>query len=307
METRGQQLSVRRDGWEQADTTMRTQRWSGCERSAARLCHWLVTGLFLLASHGCQTPAPTGLDPAKPPAKAAANGLAGDSAFTLVNADGTAQVVLQAPRLVHELAVLHVLVPEQEEVTVEKIWNFLREDALDAETQRRLRQNGLRIGVGHAQWWAPIKTALDGIDDHRVTFARSIRVPVGFPLSLELDSEPRGQTLFYVGSDGIISGDTWPDSRNVLRVSYVPDLHDADNVVMQVVPEVHQRQTGWEWVRTEAGLWEWKPARVRLVTAVAGRRSPHRPVLSTVLCDPTEVTAEASTPSRVAVRVAPYV
>ena len=25
---------------------------------------------------------------------------------------------------------------------------------------------------------------------------------------------------------------------------------------MQVVPEVHQRQTGWEWVRTEAGLWE---------------------------------------------------
>lgn len=235
---------------------MRTQRWSDWERSAARLCHWLVTGLFLVTGNGCQAPAPTGSEPAKPPAKTAADSLAGDSAFTLVNADGTAQVTLQAPRLVHELAVLHVLVPEQGEVTVEKIWNFLREDAFDAETQQRLRQNGLRVGVGHAQWWAPIKAALDGIDDHRVTFAQSVRVPVGFPLSLELDSEPRGQTLFYVGSDGIISGDTWPDSRNVLRVSYVPDLHDADNVVVQVVPEVHQRQAGWEWVRTEAGLWE---------------------------------------------------
>jgi hypothetical protein len=235
---------------------MRTQRWSGCEGVVAWLCPWLATALFLLASYGCQTPAPTGSEPAEPSAKAVAGSPADDSAFTLVNADETAQVSPQAPRLVHQLAVLHVLVPEQGEATVEKIWNFLREDAFDAETESRLRQNGLRIGVGHAQWWAPIKTALDGIDDHRVTFEGTVRVPVGFPLSLELDSEARGQTLFYVGSDGILSGGTWPDSRNVLRVSYVPDVHDADNVVMQVVPEVHQRQSGWKWVRTEAGLWE---------------------------------------------------
>jgi hypothetical protein len=132
----------------------------------------------------------------------------------------------------------------------------LREDVLDDETRLRLRQNGLRVGVGHAQWWEPIKVAMEAIEDHRVTFATSIRVPIGFPLSLELDSEPREQTLFCVGSDGVLSGTTWPDSRNVLRVVYGPDPRDAERVLLLAVPEVHQRREGWEWVRTESGLWQ---------------------------------------------------
>jgi len=152
--------------------------------------------------------------------------------------------------------VLHVLIPRDHAGAAAKIWNFLREDALDAETQQRLRQNGVRVGVGHTQWWEPVKAALDAIDDHRVTFATPLRVPAGFPLSLELDSEPREQTLFYVGADGILSGGTWPRSRDVLRVTYAPDVRDLRSIVVYVVPEVHQEQDGWEWVRTESGLWE---------------------------------------------------
>jgi hypothetical protein len=122
--------------------------------------------------------------------------------------------------------------------------------------RKRLRQNGLRVGVGHAQWWEPIKLALEAIEGHQVMFAAPIRAPVGFPLSLELDSGPREQTLFYVGLDGVLSGDTWPESRNVLRLTYGPDPRDADQIMLVAVPEVQQKRDGWEWVRTEAGLWQ---------------------------------------------------
>ena len=179
-----------------------------------------------------------------------------DTGFTLIRADHLHQKADLPPRLVYEMAVLHVLVPQPQRTDMDKIWNFLREDVLDAETQLRLRRNGLRVGVGHAQSWEPIKAAMDAIEGHKVAMTSPLRVPIGFPLALELDAEPHDQTLFYVGRDGILSGGTWPASRNVLRISYSPDPHQSDRVVLLAVPQVHQKRTGWEWIRTEAGLWQ---------------------------------------------------
>lgn len=213
-------------------------------------------GMLLLVGRGCEVAAPNRPPPAAPATGTRPTIPEADTAFTLVETDNAAQTPAQPPRLTYELAALHILIPQGQEAAMEKVWNFLREDVLDAETRMRLRQNGLRVGVGHAQWWEPIKAAMDAIDGHRVMFAAPVRVPIGFPLSLELDFEPREQTLFYVGSDGILSGSTWPDSRNVLRVTYAPDLQDAERVLLLAVPEVHQRRHGWEWVRTEAGLWQ---------------------------------------------------
>jgi len=215
----------------------------------------LVTAAALLSA-GCQPAAPNWYRPEQPVPERTTETEDADTGFTLVRADHLQQQFVEPPRLVYELAVLHVLVPQGQEAAMEKVWNFLREDALDADTQLRLRQNGLRVGIGHAQWWEPIKLALEAIEDHQVSFEAAVRAPAGFPLSLELDSEPREQTLFYVGSDGILSGDTWPDSRNVLRVAYAPDPHDADRIMLLAVPEVRQKRNGWEWVRTEAGLWQ---------------------------------------------------
>jgi hypothetical protein len=220
-------------------------------------CGRLLAGLLLLsAAAGCNLPRLAQPSSPQPAAQDTSEIADADTGFTLIRADQADNLTLESPRLVYELAVLHVLIPREKEAAMEKVWNFLREDALDAETRLRLGQNGIRVGVGHAQWWDPIKAALDAIEDHRVTFATPIRVPVGFPLSLELDSEPRDQTLFCVGRDGILSGSTWPESRNVLRVAYAPDPRDADRILLQAVPEVHQKRDGWEWVRTESGLWQ---------------------------------------------------
>ncbi|MFQ5807675.1 MAG: hypothetical protein ACE5I3_14615, partial [Phycisphaerae bacterium] len=216
----------------------------------------LAIGVVLFACAGCQLPSPTWHASTEPVTEARSEIPDADNPLVFVQADPRQQIASRPPRLVYELAVLHILVPREQAGAMEKVWNFLREDGLDAETRLRLGQNGLRVGVGHVQDWQPIKAAMDAIEDHRVTSATPLSVPVGFPLSLELDSEPREQTLFYVGPDGILSGSIWPDSRNVLRVTYAPDLHDVERVRLLVVPEVHQRQHGWEWVRTEAGLWQ---------------------------------------------------
>jgi hypothetical protein len=235
---------------------MRTHRWSPCERTIASRVLWTLATAAALLLAGCQSISPKWYQPEQAAPDSTTEIEDADTGFTLVRADRLPQQIIEPPRLVYELAVLHVLVPQGQEAAMEKVWNFLREDALDADTQLRLRQNGLRVGIGHAQWWEPIKLALEAIEGRQVPFEAAVRAPVGFPLSLELDSEPREQTLFYVGPDGILSGDTWPDSRNVLRVAYAPDPHDADRITLLAVPEVRQKRDGWEWVRTEVGLWQ---------------------------------------------------
>jgi hypothetical protein len=108
--------------------------------------------------------------------------------------------------------------------------------------------------VGHGHWWNVVKATLDAIEGVQSAPLNPVRLPADFPLALELDQEPREQTLFFVADDGVLSGETWVHSRNVLRVSHALDLEAPDEVRLSVVPEVRQRLQGWRWVRNEAGL-----------------------------------------------------
>ena len=152
------------------------------------------------------------------------------------------------------LTVLHVQVPRAAREQAQSLWNHLREDALDSATMLRLRRNGLRVGVGHGRWWDAIKTTLDALDGVRSTSPAPVRLPPDYPLALELDQQPREQTLFYMADDGILTGETWPGSRNVLRLNYGINLERPEQVHLTIVPEVRQRLDGFRWIRNEAGL-----------------------------------------------------
>ncbi len=152
------------------------------------------------------------------------------------------------------LTVLHVQVPADRREQIEPLWNHLREDVLGSATALRLRKNGLRVGVGNAEWWDAVKATLDAVEGVRSRTLDPVRLPPDFPLALELDQRPREQTLFYVADDGVLTGETWPHSRNVLRVSYVLNRLHPERVRLLVVPEVRQRLDGWRWVRGAAGL-----------------------------------------------------
>lgn len=218
-----------------------------------RLVPWLAVALV---TAGCRSSAVTPWQPVAPrPAEPAyVPLLPGDhplKAETLATSPAPAPA---AQRLDVVLRVMHVLVPRTARTAADTVWQHVREDALDSATTLRLWQNGLRVGVGDAEWWDEIRTQLDAITDVRALAALPLRLPPNYPLALELDTAPHAQTLFFMNPDGVLTGETWPRGRNVLRVSYDLDLARPDHVQLMVVPEVRQQLEGWRWVRSEAGL-----------------------------------------------------
>jgi hypothetical protein len=152
------------------------------------------------------------------------------------------------------LSTLHVQTPRVHLNRLEKIWSYVREDALSALETRRLQRNGIRVGIGRDESWAEIEDVLTAIPDVRHVAVPPVRVPPNYPLALELDRGPRAQTLFHVGEDDILTGESWLESRNVLRISYALDLSRVSGLRLMVVPEVRQRREGWKWITTEAGV-----------------------------------------------------
>ncbi len=115
-------------------------------------------------------------------------------------------------------------------------------------------RTGYAWASGQSQWWDAVHAALDSIDGVTSVQLDPLRLPPDFPLALEMDAGPHDQTLFFLGADGVLTGETWVASRNVLRVNYGLNLEQPEQVRLAVVPEVRQRLHGWRWVRHEAGI-----------------------------------------------------
>lgn len=230
-----------------------------------RLAIGLIAATSLLVA--CNQPAFSWLRPAPEPANEQNSQTENSTEPTLETAD-TGFTLTPKPQPTNEtaakpvatrnlkVAVVHIQVPTRRAKDADKIWTHLREDLIDAETLVRLERNGFRVGAGNIQWWDAIRQTLDGIEGVRVIVATPIEVPIGFPVAMELDMAPRDQTLFCVGMDGVLSGGSWPASRNVLRVLYGIDPKSPERIRMQVAPEIHQSMEGWEWTRTEEGVWQ---------------------------------------------------
>lgn len=220
-----------------------------------RVC--LVASLLLLVA-GCDGPAVRLWNPAGPVAPRLSDRDSRPSADGVPMLVRAAESERGAPArpvaLDVVLTVLHVQVPTDRRAQVEPLWNHLREDVFDSGTAVRLHRNGLRVGVGNVQWWEAVKATLDAAEGVRSQTLDPVRVPPDYPLALELDQRPREQTLFFMAEDGILTGETWPHSRNVLRVSYELNRLRPERVRLLVVPEVRQRLDGWRWVRAGSGV-----------------------------------------------------
>lgn len=172
------------------------------------------------------------------------------------------------------LTVVHVKVPRESAAAMARTWSLLDEGVVAVDVRSRLSRNGLRIGAGKIDAWPTVKTFIERVPGYRIVLARPMQVPLGFSVALELDQEPRDQTLFVVGFDGVLSGRSFPATRNVLRVEArrLPQYPDELDVVL--APEVRQPSDNWRWVHTGVGVeqvpdqkrWSFAPvsARVRL-------------------------------------------
>ncbi len=185
-----------------------------------------------------------------PDAKAAAE-VAPDG----VESESVSREVLAGPAPAQmRVAAFNVLIPRGSEGEVRAIWRHLREDVIAADLASRLRANGLRVGVGNARWWTAIRSSLERVEGVRVSASAPLRQRVGAPLTLELDTEPRDQTIFQIGADGMLSGNTFPASRNLLRVLYQPDARPSGRIWVSVTPTIRQELGGQRWQRTAQGI-----------------------------------------------------
>ncbi len=182
-----------------------------------------------------------------------------DTGFTETS-DRSALPTLAPPVVrVITIQILHIQWPHTERERAMAIWNHLREDGLASADTLRLRRNGIRIGIGHERWWEAIKAILDNVDGIKVSQPAPINIRPDFPLALELDLDPREQTLFFVDSAGELHGATWPHSRNVLRIQYLADEQRSGRTRLAFLPAVLQRQASTAWSRSELGGWQVTP------------------------------------------------
>jgi hypothetical protein len=99
-----------------------------------------------------------------------------------------------------------------------------------------LRNNGLRIGVGKHSTWPQIKAALDAEKVEISTNQQTLQN--GVPLTVEINTQPRDQTLFLIRSDGTMPGAFFPQSTNALRIEYWIPPSSANTVMMELMPEI---------------------------------------------------------------------
>lgn len=147
------------------------------------------------------------------------------------------------------IQVLTVRVPKGKASTIHDLWPHLREDIFDAETARRLSDNGFRVGIGRADWWSSIQSSLNAIEGVRSEMTPAFPLPANWPLALEIDTKPIDRTLFVVGDDGVVSGETWQTCRAVLKISYTPNWRDTSLIRLSAIPEVRQKLPGTQYVR----------------------------------------------------------
>lgn len=230
-------------------------------RTTAHVCFFVAAVATVASLTACNGPQPMLPSDSGEAQQAAPPGPRdADTGFTPRGAAQRSAVPAPQPRAL-VLSILMVRVPPEQMAAADAIWRHLRENALDAQTQLSLRQNGLRVGVGSEQSWEAVQAALEGIEERRVTDNPPVELRPDTALGIELDSAPRDQTLFYVNRDGILTGQTWRGSRTILRIYYSVDARRPERVVLRVSPAVEQQKPGEDWSRDPSGAWTPAPSR----------------------------------------------
>jgi hypothetical protein len=215
---------------------------------------------FLLAAltaplAGCSGPAPAwsvGQNGAPAPMSPA------DTGFTSSNPPEIQSETRRQQIPTATLTVLNVRVPRRESAKAEALWTYVREQVLDLETRGRLAQNGLRVGIGHVEWWNAVRSLVDTVEGVDVVQADPVLLRPRFPLVLQMDRMAREQTLFCVGREGGLTGCTWPASRNLIRIDVVADAQEDGAAHLRITPTVWQRFEGVRYTRAADG-WQLAP------------------------------------------------
>jgi hypothetical protein len=134
-----------------------------------------------------------------------------------------------------------------------KVWNHLSDQMIPAQTSTMLQVNGMRMGLGGTDAWAPIKGILDQ-EKLVETSSDNTTLGNGLPLVINLDqNRMRDQTFFLYRPDGKLAGMTCPMSRNMLRIEYALAIEKPKAVQVDIMPQIQQRETLGELTINQVG------------------------------------------------------
>lgn len=200
---------------------------------------WFLVSVFLLASGCSDWPAWTEQVPASPTTAPSADpGRPGSRSIPGMG-DQLGEGAPRRPMMVLQISfdVLRARVPRGFFSQSEKIWNHVNEAVVPQDSAVLLQRNGLRVAVGGADSWPPIRALLEAQGPVE-TSQNSMTLKNGLPLVIEPDQRMRDQTMFMFRPDGTLGGASFPQSVNGLLLEYELAGAATDELRISVTPQV---------------------------------------------------------------------
>lgn len=230
--------------------------------SAAQARRWSCAALLLgaaLAVGGCAAPA---VEPIPLDEPAAGTPLYNGRPMMPVDA-GHALPPDQFALMVR-LRLIPVEVPLGTVSRSERLWSYLDEEIAGVQTGLALNRNGLRVGRGRLDEWAPFGRLLREMTGKAVERTNVLAGP-GKPVPITLRKGLDVQRIFVFNERGELSGQDFPPGDNLLMMACHLSGEDPSNVLVQVSPVVRTSRSHPQYVETDAGYrFESRPATLPL-------------------------------------------
>lgn len=126
-----------------------------------------------------------------------------------------------------------------------EMWNHVDELRGDPATSALLAQNGFQVGVASRLACDAIRALLHDLDAsvEKVTH----RVQRGIPLTLDMGALGDRPTVFIMGRDGGLAGDTFTGASKLLHVDYEVTLGDRPRTALRMTPEIFKESSAPYW------------------------------------------------------------
>lgn len=183
----------------------------------------------------------------------------GDGAAPTVNGQTMVPVTDRTPRpadryvLTVRMEMIPVSVPIGMVSRNERLWRYLDEEIADVRTNAALNRNGIRVGRGGVDDWAPVGRLLREMTGQSLVRSRHLAVP-GRATPIPLQSADRRQCIFVFNRHGELRGRDYPGGRNVLMLACRVNNDRPDEVLVQAACVVQADDGRVRYVRAGGGL-----------------------------------------------------
>lgn len=153
-------------------------------------------------------------------------------------------------RMYVELSVVKIDAPVGGIAAATRLWELVDQNAIPAALATAMRDNGFLIGVGRDEVRQAIAKVLRGIEGVRSRDSQ-VLVAEARSIDMQIRSEERDETVFYVGRDGQMTGHSFESARPLFKIEFDVLPETPDRIRLRLVPELRQPDGPARWEQVE--------------------------------------------------------